>query len=49
MGLRDEKALAELFSIPDDEAIMAVIAVGKRSADPEKPLRKEIDEILKII
>lgn len=49
MGLRDENALKELFSIPADEAIMAVIAVGKRTSDPNKPARKNLDEILKII
>lgn len=49
MGLRDDKALAELFDIPEDEAIMAVIAVGKRVADPSKPQRKAIEDILKII
>lgn len=49
MGLRDENELKTLFDIPDDEAIMAVIAVGKRTADPQKPIRKNIEEILKII
>lgn len=49
MGLRNSDALASLFDIPSDEAIMAVIAVGKRVADPQKPPRKEINEILKFI
>ena len=49
MGLRDEAALKKLFSISDDEAIMAVIAVGKRMSTPEKPQRKNIDDISKII
>ncbi len=49
MGLRDADALVEIFNIPSDEAIMSVIAVGKRTADPEKPPRKALDEILKII
>lgn len=49
MGLRDVEALKELFAIPNDEAIMSVIAVGKRASTPEKPQRKEIDEILKFI
>ena len=49
MGLRDVEALKNLFAIPDDEVIMAVIAVGKRTATPDKPQRKEIDEILTII
>lgn len=49
MGLREENALKEIFSIPDDEAVMAVIAVGKRASDPEKPPRKNIEDILKIL
>ena len=49
MGLRDAKALTDIFDIPADEAIMAVIAVGKRIATPDKPQRKEINEILKFV
>lgn len=47
MGLRNEPRLREMMCIPDDEAMMCVIAVGKRAADPEKPERKNIDEIAK--
>lgn len=47
MGLRREDKLREILSIPEDEALMAVIAVGKRSADVDKPRRKELDEIVK--
>ena len=49
MGLRDADELARLFDIPSDEVIMSVIAVGKRTATPEKPQRKEISEIVKFI
>lgn len=49
MGLRDVDALKRLFAIPDDEAIMSVIAVGKRNSTPEKPIRNDIDKILKLI
>lgn len=47
MGLRDESGLREMLSIPDDEIMVAVIAVGKRANDPEKPQRKPISEVLK--
>jgi nitroreductase len=49
MGLRNVDALKNIFAIPDDESIMSVIAVGKRTVTPEKPQRKNIDEILKLI
>ena len=49
MGLRDVDKLVEIFEIPNDEAMMAVIALGKRKNDPEKPQRKTIDEILTIM
>ena len=47
MGLRREEKLRDMLGIPEDEAIMSVIAVGMRAADPEKPQRKEIEEIAK--
>ena len=49
MGLRDVDALKRLFAILDDEAIMSVIAVVKRNSTPEKPIRNDIDQILKLI
>ena len=49
MGLRNADALVKIFNIPSDEAVMSVIAVGKRTATPEKPQKKEIGDILKMI
>ncbi len=48
MGLRKETELRAMLGIKDDELIMSVIAIGKRAIDPQKPDRKQIDEILKI-
>ena len=48
MGLRNEKKLREMMNISESEGTMAVIAVGKRENDPEKPQRRNIHEILKI-
>lgn len=47
MGGRDAEGLRTIFQIPEEEAIMAVIALGYRAADPQRPARKPLDEILK--
>ena len=47
MGGRDAEGLRTIFKIPEEEAIMAVIALGYRAADPQRPARKPLDEILK--
>ena len=47
MGIRDDKALRSELSIPDSQEVVAVISVGKRQADPNKPARKEIDHVAK--
>lgn len=46
MGGRDADALRTLFNIPEEETVMAVIALGYRAVDPERPARKPLDEIL---
>ena len=45
MGLREADKLRELLDIPDTETIVAVIAVGKADESPNRPPRKELDEI----
>ena len=47
MGMRDADKLRELFSIPGNETVMAVIALGYRAEEPNRPERKYLDEILK--
>ena len=49
MGIRNSDALREAISIPEDEEIAAVIAVGYRDQEPAFRPRKELDEIAKII
>lgn len=46
MGLRDENKLREIFSIPEDEIMLPVIAIGKRNGDLSLRQRKELDEVL---
>lgn len=45
MGIRDGEALRKELNIPDSQEVVAVIAVGKRVADANKPPRKELDHI----
>jgi nitroreductase len=47
MGMRDAEKIRELFGIPAEEAIMAVISLGYRVNDPIRPQRKALDDILK--
>lgn len=45
MGIRDEKALRTQLSIPEDQEVVAVIAVGYRQEDAEMPKRKELEKV----
>ena len=47
MGMRNSDALRGLFGIPEEETVMAVIALGYRAADPNRPGRKDFDEVVK--
>jgi nitroreductase len=47
MGMRDADALRQLFDIPSNETVMAVIALGYRSEEPRRPERRSVDEVTK--
>lgn len=47
MGMRDSDGLRKIFNIPDTEEVMAVISLGYRASDPNRPARKPIDDIVK--
>ena len=47
MGMRDADKLRALFSIPENETIMAVIALGYRAAEPRIPRHKDLEEMVK--
>ena len=47
MGGRDADGIRALFNIPEEETVMAVIALGYRASDPDRPGRKDLDEIVK--
>lgn len=47
MGMRDSNGLRTLFGIPENETIMAVIALGYRAEEPNRPERKAFDEVVR--
>lgn len=48
MGLRDGEQLRKVLDIPEEETVVAVIAVGVAAEEPKRPRRKELDEIVKV-
>jgi len=50
MGLRDIDAISKLCNIPEDEQVMAVIAVGYRGDNvTTKPPKKDVDAVVKFV
>ena len=47
MGMRNADAIRTEFGIPETETIMAVIALGYRADEPNRPVRRELDEVVK--
>ena len=47
MGIRDAQSIRDRLNIPENEEIMSVIAVGKRSADVPMRPRRELDEVVR--
>lgn len=47
MGIRDADGLHRLFDIPENETVMAVIALGYRAGDPAIPVHKPLDNLVK--
>jgi nitroreductase len=47
MGMRESDKLRELFQIPGEETVMAVIALGYRAGEPTQPHHRPLDEIAK--
>ena len=47
MGMRDADALRKLFEIPENETVMAVISLGYRAGEPNRPERRPLDEVVK--
>lgn len=47
MGIRDGEALRSVLSVPENEIIVSVIAVGYSAEQPIMPKRKGVDDITK--
>jgi len=47
MGMRESDKLRALFNIPEEEMILAVIALGYRAEEPNMPVHRPLDEIVK--
>lgn len=45
MGIRNADKLRELLAIPETQEVVAVIAVGCREADPQRPKRKDVKDV----
>ena len=44
---READKLRELFAIPENETILAVIALGYRAEEPNMPVHRPLDEVVK--
>lgn len=49
MGIRDADKIREFLEIPQEETVVAVIAVGVPGEQPGRPKRKEVEEIVKFL
>ena len=47
MGMRNADAIRAEFEIPDTEIIMAVISVGYRAEEPNRPERRPLNDVVK--
>ena len=48
MGIRDAKQIKDFLSIPENEGVVSVIAVGYGDIEPDMPQRKTFEEITRI-
>ncbi len=46
MGVFDRKGLQEYLEIPEDQELMALIALGYPAGQPDAPKRKDVDTLL---
>ncbi len=49
MGMFEEDKVASVLSLPEDQGVAAMIAIGHPVSNPEAPKRKEVSELLKFM
>ncbi len=49
MGIYDQQAIRQIAAIPEEQEIVAIIAVGYPDIAPDMPPRKEIEKILQFL
>lgn len=47
MGMRNADELRKVFDIPEEETVLAVIALGYRAQEPNTPVHRPLDEVVK--
>ena len=47
MGMRESDSLRQVFNIPAEETVMAVISLGYRNAEPNRPQHRPFDDVVK--
>ena len=47
IGIRDAQKIREVLSVPKEETIVSVIAVGIPAEEPNRPKRKETEDIVR--
>lgn len=49
IGIRDADSIRRFLSVPENEIIVSVIAVGVPTEEPKRPRRKETEDVLKFL
>ena len=47
MGMRESDSLRQVFNIPAEETVMAVLALGYRKEEPKQPQHRPFDDVVK--
>lgn len=47
MGIFDRKGLEQYLKVPEDQEIMALIALGHPAETPNAPKRKDVEALLR--